>query len=154
MGLESSFTLLREIGIFSLNEQQEIHFSVEAYRGFRYVSIRKYIQEEGFTGPTKEGITLTPEIVRALTPRLLALPEDPAQLKLETIGKFAKRPGICVVAGIIEFGNKRSLELRQWEQGRGYTPKSILLPLDKWADIRKLFAGTLSALNEVPDVDF
>lgn len=154
MGLESSFTLLREIGIFSLNEQQEIHFSVEAYRGFRYLSIRKYVQEEGFAGPTKEGITLTPEIVRALTPRLLALPEDPAQLKIENLGKFAKRPGICVVAGIVEFGNKRGLELRQWEQDKGFTKKGIVLPLSHWAHIRNLFSKTVAAFDEKPDVDF
>lgn len=154
MNLESSFALLRDIGGFALSPQEEIRFSLEAYRGFRYVSVRKYVQEGDFSGPTKEGITLTPEIVRALVPRLLALPEAENALKIETVGKFAKRPGICVIVGVVSFGSVRGLEMRQWEQEKGFIKKGIVLPLVHWPEIRKLFADTLAALEERPDVDF
>ena len=154
MNLESSFSLLREIGVLVLNEREEIRFSIDAYRGFRYISVRKYVKDTLLPAPTKEGATLTPEIVRALVPRLLVLPEQEKAFTLGTVGKFAKRPGICIVVNVAQIGSVRGLELRQWEQGKGYTQKGILLPLDKWAEIRKLFVDTLNALNEAPDVDF
>lgn len=153
--LESSFALLRDIGQLPVNEQEEVHFSIDAYHGYRYVSVRRYLKlESGFSGPTRDGVTLTPEIVRALVPMLLALPENVKDLKLGPIGKFAKRPGICIVVGIAEFRGVRALELRQWSQDKGYQKNGIWLPLDKWTDIRKLFSDTLAAIDEVPDVDF
>ena len=154
MSLESSFTLLREIGILLLNDREEIRFSIDAYRGFRYISVRKYTSEAGFSAPTKYGVTLTPDIAHALTAHLLALPEQHTQLKLGPIGKFAKRPGICIIATLLEMGTERGLELRQWEQGKGYPHKGIFMPLAKWAEIRQLFADTCAALDEQPDLDF
>lgn len=151
---DSSFLQLREIGILTLREQEEIHFSIDVYRGYRYVSVRRYVREDNFSGPTKDGVTLTPEIVRAFVPRLLALPANAAEVKLGPVGKFAKRPGICIVATIVEIGTQRGLELRQWEQDKGFARTGLLLPLTQWAEIRKLFQDTLAALDEMPDVDF
>ncbi len=152
--LEGSFILLREIGILVLSEMEEIHFSIDAYRGYRYVSVRRYLRTDNFAGPTRDGVTFTPEMLRALVPVLQGLPTDEKQLKLGPIAKLAKRAGICVVATVIEFHGKRVLEFRSWEQDKGFTKKGIWLPLDKWAEIRRLFTDTLSALDEVPDVDF
>ncbi len=154
MNLESSFTLLREIGQIVLNDRETARFSIDAYRGYRYISVRKYVTSGGFTGPTQDGVTLTPDIVRALVPRLLALPEDSKTLKLGAVGKFAKRPGMCIVATVAEIGGLRGLELRQWEQDKGFTKKGILLPLSKWVEVRRLFSDTLAAIEETPDVDF
>lgn len=154
MGLESSFTLLREIGILELTDQEEVHFSIDAYHGYRYISVRKYIKTDQLSMPTTGGVTLTPQIVRVLVPRLLALPEDEKQLSLGPVGKFAKRPGICLVVTIAAMGNARGLDIRQWEQDKGYTKKGIFLPLVKWTEIRQLFTNTLSAVDEIPDVNF
>ncbi len=154
MGLESSFTLLQEIGSLVLNNQETVRFSIDAYRGYRYISVRKYVKAGELSVPTAGGITMTPEIMRALVPRLLALPENEKQLTLGPVGKFAKRPGICIVATVAAVGNLRGLDVRQWEQDKGYTKKGIFLPLSKWAEIRKLFADTLAAIEEVPEVDF
>ena len=153
--LESSFALLRDIGVLTVNAQEEVHFSIDAYHGYRYVSVRRYLKlDSGFAGPTRDGVTLTPEIVRALVPLLLALPQDEKQLKLGPVGKFAKRPGICIMVNVAEFRGARGLELRQWSQEKGLSKNSIWLPLTHWADIRKLFADTLAAMDEMPDVDF
>ena len=152
--LESSFILLRELGVLQVGEQEEIRFSIDAYRGYRYVSVRRYIKTDGFSGPTRDGVTLTPEIVRALVPMLMALPDDEKQLKLGTIGKFAKRPGICVVATIREFRGARGLELRSWSQEKGWSKNGIWLALTHWAEIRELFKNALAAIDEVPDIDF
>lgn len=152
--LESSFVLLRDMGVLPLSAQEEIRFSIDAYRGYRYVSVRRHVKTDDFSGPTRDGITLSPDIVRALVPMLLALPEDDKQLKLGPVGKFAKRPGICVVVGVAEFRGARGLEFRLWSQEKGYSKNNLWLPLSKWADIRRLFKDTLAALDEQPDIDF
>ena len=152
--LESSFMLLRDIGKLVLSEQEEVHFSIDAYRGYRYVSVRRYLRTDNFVGPTRDGVTFTPEMIRALVPVLNQLPAEEKQMKLGQIAKLAKRAGICVVVTVAEFRGQRGLELRQWEQDKGFTKKGIWLSLNKWTEIRKLFAETLTALDEVPDIDF
>ena len=152
--MESSFTLLRETGILVLSDSEEIRFSIDAYHGYRYVSVRRYVKVDGFSGPTRDGITLTPEIVQALVPLLLKLPDNSQQIGPGEIGKFAKRAGLCVVVRVIDFKGAAGLDLRQWQTDTGYTKKGIWLPLDKITDIKKLFADTLAALNERPDEDF
>ena len=152
--LDGSFLRLREIGTLVLREGEEIHFSIDVYRGYRYVSIRRYVQTDHFSGPTKDGVTLTPEIVRAFVPRLLALPEQAGAVKLGSVGKFAKRPGICIVAAMVEIGTQRGLELRQWEQEKGFMHTGIFLPLAQWEKIRQLFKDTWTAIEEVPETDF
>ena len=151
---ESSFMLLREIGSLVLTDGEEIRFSIDAYRGYRYVSVRRYIRTDNFVGPTRDGVTFTPEMIRALVPVLNQLSADAKQLSLGTIAKLAKRPGICIVAAVAEFRAQRGLEFRQWEQDKGFTKKGIWLPITKWAEIRQLFSESLAALDERPDVDF
>ena len=150
---ESSFTLLRDIGVIPLQENEDIRFSIDAYRGYRYVSVRRYLTTDGFSGATRDGITMTPEIVRAAVPRLKALPDDIKQIPDRIIGKFAKRPGICIVISVSTFRGERGLDLRQTEEDK-FTKKGIWIPLEKLPEVKKLFADTLAALDEVvPDLD-
>ena len=152
--LESSFMLLREIGTLVLSSEEEVRFSIDAYRGYRYVSVRRYLRMDNFSGPTRDGVTFTPEMILTLVPVLKQLPTDFNQLQPGTVAKLAKRPGICIVITVAEFRGQLGLDLRQWEQDKGATKKGIWLPLSKWVEIRQLFVSTLAALDEVPDVDF
>ncbi|MBR4682420.1 MAG: hypothetical protein IKP06_03865 [Elusimicrobiaceae bacterium] len=151
---DSSFTLLREIGSMALGENEEIRFSIDAYRGFRYVSVRRYIQTDGFSGPTRDGLALTPEIVHLLEPKIAALSDQPSQIADVQLGRFAKRPGICIVAAVGMIKGQRGLLLRQWQDNVGWTKKGIWLPLDKIRDIKTLFRKTREILNEEPEDDF
>lgn len=151
---DSSFTLLRDIGSILLENGEEIRFSIDAYRGYRYVSVRRYIETDGFSGATRDGITLTPEIVQVLAPLVARLPDSPKQLADGVLGKFAKRPGICVVARVGTLKGHRVLDLRQWQEEGGWTKKGIWLPYEKMKEIKALFAQTKDALNEAPpDLD-
>ncbi len=152
--LESSFTLLRDMGTIVLENGDEVRFSIDAYHGFRYVSVRRYLKTDTFAGATRDGVTLTPEIVHALVPRLLNLPQDIKALKDGVIGKFAKRPGICIVASIGTFKGHRGLDLRQWQEDVGWTKKGIWLPLEKLPEVKNLFQKTIEALDEKPTDDF
>ena len=152
--LEGSFILLRQLGSIDLAPGEQVRFSIDAYRGFRYVSVRRYIETDGFSGATRDGITLTPEIVRALAARLATLPDDPQQVVPGTLGKFAKRPGVCVVARVGDFKGKRGLDLRQWQEETGWTKKGIWLPMAHWHELKELFRVARAAVEEAPVDDF
>ncbi len=150
---ESSFAVLAHIGALRLDESSEVKFSIDAYRGYRYASIRKYFTSGGYTGATRAGITMTPEIVKAVAPLLAALPDDPAQIKDVELGKFAKRPGMSVVVRVSSFQGTRGLDFRQWQEDeayKGWTKKGIRLPVEKMKEIKALFAQMARALQEKP----
>ncbi len=151
---ESSFTVLREIGTLGLDNTGEIRFNIDVYRNFHYVSIRRYVNLDGLWTPMRDGLTLSPEIVRVLEPRIAALPDTEQEIKNGPVGKFAKRPGICVVVEVASFKNHRGLALRQWEEDKGWTKKGIWLPLEKMKEIKALFRATREALDEHPEDDF
>ena len=148
---ESSFMMLQQIGVLPLDETSEIRFSIDAYRGYRYASIRKYQTAGEYVGATRAGITLTPEIVRALAPVIAGLPEDAAQLKAAELGKFAKRQGLSVIVQISMFHGNYGLDLRQWQEDdkyKGWTKKGIRLPVNKMKEIKALFAQLAQALSQ------
>lgn len=150
---ESSFAVLNNIGTIALDESSEIRFSIDAYRGYRYASIRKYLTSGAYTGATRAGITMTAEIVKAVAPLLAQLPDDPAQLTDVELGKFAKRPGMSVIVRISSFKGSRGLDFRQWQEDeayKGWTKKGIRLPVEKIKDIKALFLKMAAALEEKP----
>ena len=149
--MDSSFSVLHSIGVLAVEEGSEIRFSIDAYRGYRYGSIRKYLTSGSYTGATRAGITLTPDIAKAVAPLLAALPDDPAQLQDKEIGKFAKRPGLSVIVRISSFKGSRGLDLRQWQEDStytGWTKKGIRLPIDKIKEIKALFAKMAELLSQ------
>ena len=50
---ESSFAVLNHIGVLPVDESSEIRFSIDAYRGYRYASIRKYLTSGDYIGATR-----------------------------------------------------------------------------------------------------
>ncbi|MCL2888441.1 MAG: transcriptional coactivator p15/PC4 family protein [Elusimicrobia bacterium] len=140
---ESSFMILHNIGsIVSDDKMEEVKFSIDAYRGYRYASIRKYLKSDSYSGATRAGITMTPEIVKGVAAVLEKLPDDASKIEDVELGKFAKRPGMSVVARISSFKGARGLDLRQWQEDdiyTGWTKKGIRLPLNKMGEIKKLF---------------
>lgn len=152
--VSDSFVKLHEIGRVELSKEESICVTIDAYRGFRYMSIRRYLETAGFSGATRDGITLTVPMVRSLQSRLAALPDDPKQILPTQLGKFAKRPGICVVVSIGDFKGKKGLDFRQWQEGVGWTKKGIWIPLIYWLQFKSLFAKAYAALSEEKEDDF
>ncbi len=150
---ESSFMMLQQIGTLVLDDSSEIRFSIDAYRGYRYASIRKYLTQGNYTGATRAGITLTPDIVKAVAPAIAQLPDDPAQLTDVELGKYAKRPGLSVIVRISSFRDTRGLDFRQWQEDeryKGWTKKGIRLPAEKIKEVKVLFAQLAEALADKP----
>lgn len=150
---ESSFMMLQQIGILPSEEGSEIRFSIDAYRGYRYASIRKYLTSGAYVGATRAGITLTPEIVKAIAPILAALPDEPARITDGQLGKFAKRPGLSVIVQVNSFKGARGLDFRQWQEDdkyKGWTKKGIRLPIEQLKEIKELFAKMALAITDTP----
>lgn len=148
---DTSFASLAEIGVLPLDESSEIKFSIDAYRGYRYASVRKYLTSGGYMGATRIGITMTPEIVKAVAPLLAALPDQADQIKEVEIGKFAKRPGLSVVVRVNSFQGTKGLDFREWQETqeyKGWTKKGIRLPIEKMKQMKELFAAMAQYLEE------
>ena len=141
--MESSFMILHQIGsLHSDDGTEEVKFSIDAYRGYRYASIRKYLKSDTYVGATRAGITMTPEIIKKVTEVLEKVPDDASKMEDVELGKFAKRPGMSVVVRISSYKGSRGLDLRQWQEDEvytGWTKKGLRLPLNKMGEIKKLF---------------
>lgn len=149
--MESSFLILKNIGSLKLEDNSEIRFSIDSYRGYKYASIRKYLSSDTYTGPTKSGITMTADIVKGIAGVIKELPDNIDEIQEKELGKFAKRPGLSVIVRTSSFRGKKGLDIRQWQEDqayKGWTKKGIRLPLDKVKEVKDLFEQTNAALTD------
>ena len=140
---ESSFSILSDIGLIDLGGGEEIKFTVDAFKGHRYVSVRKYLKSDAYSGPTKAGITLSPEIVGKINEALSALPSDTKDMQDTELGKYAKKQGLSIILRISSYQNTKGIDIRQWQEDEtytGWTKKGIRLPLEKLPEIKNMFA--------------
>lgn len=138
----SSFSILKQVGSIKIDEGNEIRFSVDAYKQSRYLSVRKYLKSETYSGPTKAGITLTAEVVIKIAKALAALPNDIKEIADGELGKYARRQGLAIVLRVSSFNTAKGIDIRQWQEDEtytGWTKKGIRLPLEKLAEIKELF---------------
>ena len=138
----SSFSILKQIGSIKIDEGNEIRFSVDAYKQSRYLSVRKYLKSETYSGPTKAGITLTSEVVIKIAKALAALPSDINSIADGELGKYARRQGLAIVLRVSSFNTAKGIDIRQWQEDEtytGWTKKGIRLPLEKLEQIKELF---------------
>ena len=142
---ESTFSVLNLIGALASEDGSEIKFSIDSYKGYKYVSIRKYLKSETYSGPTKAGITLSPEIVGKINTALAALPEDYKAVQEGELGKYAKKQGLSIVLRVSSYMGSKGIDLRQWQEDEsytGWTKKGIRLPIEKLKEVKELFAKT------------
>ncbi len=142
---ESTFSVLNTIGALTAEDGSEIKFSIDSYKGYKYVSIRKYLKSETYSGPTKAGITLSPEIVGKINTALAALPQDYKEVQECELGKYAKKQGLSIVLRVSSYMGIKGIDLRQWQEDetyKGWTKKGIRLPVEKLAEVKDLFAKT------------
>lgn len=148
---ESTFSVLNLIGALASEDGSEIKFSIDSYKGYKYVSIRKYLKSETYSGPTKAGITLSPEIVGKINTALAALPEDYKEVQEGELGKYAKKQGLSIVLRVSSYMGSKGIDLRQWQEDEsytGWTKKGIRLPIEKLKEVKELFAKTAKYFEE------
>ncbi|MDR0735182.1 MAG: transcriptional coactivator p15/PC4 family protein [Elusimicrobiota bacterium] len=148
---ESSFSILSEIGSIPSGNGEEIKFTVDSFKGHKYVSVRKYLKSDSYSGPTKAGITLSPEIAGKISAALNALPDDYKASQDSELGKYAKRQGLSVILRISSYLNTNGIDIRQWQEDEtytGWTKKGIRLPLEKLPEIKRLFLQTVKYFED------
>lgn len=148
---ESTFAVLSTIGALTAEDGSEIKFSIDSYKGYKYVSIRKYLKSETYSGPTKAGITLSPEIVSKINTALNTLPQDYKDVQEGELGKYAKKQGLSIVLRVSSYMGIKGIDLRQWQEDEsytGWTKKGIRLPVEKLTEVKDLFAKTAKYFEE------
>lgn len=141
----TTFEILQVIGVLPIDEGAEIKVSVDSFKNHKYISIRKYLKSETYTGPTKAGITLSPEMIDKVAQTINALPDNVAEIEDKELGRFAKRKGLNIVLRVSSYMNTKGLDLRQYQEDStytGWTKKGIRLPLEKIKEIKELFTKT------------
>ena len=147
----TTFEILQVIGVLPIDEGAEIKISVDSFKGHKYISVRKYLKSETYTGPTKAGITLSPEMIEKVAQTINALPDDITKIEDKELGRFAKRKGLNIVLRISSYMNSKGLDLRQYQEDSsytGWTKKGIRLPLEKLKEIKELFTKTAAYFAE------
>ena len=147
----TTFEILQVIGVLPIDEGAEIKISIDSFKNHKYISIRKYLKSDTYTGPTKAGITLSPEMIDKVCQTINALPDNVAEIEDKELGRFAKRKGLNIVLRVSSYMNVKGLDLRQYQEDStytGWTKKGIRLPLEKIKEIKELFTKTAQYFAE------
>ena len=139
------FKPVKEFGDIAVSEESEIKFYVDEYKGFTYASVRTFLKREGYTGPTKAGITMNPALLTSVIEALGKLPAEPNSTQDVELARFPKRAGLEFVVRITLYKDTTGIDLREWvDDGKykGWSKKGIRLPYQE-------LATTLGYLKEM-----
>ncbi len=126
-----SFKPVKEFGRISISPSTELVFYADVYRGHPYVSIRTFLKSGEYTGPTKAGVTLTPEIVAGMIKALETLPRDGAEAPEKELARFTRRVGVELVLRVARFRDTVGIDLREWIDDanyKGWSKKGVRIP--------------------------
>ena len=144
---DAAFAPLKEVGSLAISEESEIKFYVDEYKGFKYASIRTFLKREGYTGPTKAGVTLNPTLLASVIDLLAKLPPEPKALEDQELGRFSKKMGTELVVRVTIYKDTTGVDLREWiDDGayKGWSKKGVRLPY-------KDLARSIALLKEMQD---
>ena len=139
------FKPLKEFGSLTTTEDSEIKFYVDEYKGYKYASIRTFLKREGYTGPTKAGVTMNPNLLGNVIETLAKLPPEPKTLEDVELARFPKKMGSEFVVRVTIYKDTTGIDLREWvDDGsyKGWSKKGVRLPY-------KDLAQTLTYLKEM-----
>ncbi len=148
---DKGFKVAQDVGFLQVSPESEIHFSIDEFRGHRYASIRKFLKSETYSGPTHSGVTLNVPILEGVIEVLEKLPKQPETLADKELGRYAKRPGLELVARITIYKDNTGIDLREWQDDvayKGWTKKGIRLPyehLEKIVGFLKVMKQAMAA---------
>ncbi|MBI5631727.1 MAG: hypothetical protein HY921_12690 [Elusimicrobia bacterium] len=114
------FKPLKEFGSLALSENSELKFYADEFKGHQFGSIRTFLKGEGYTGPTKSGVTVNAAILSGLVESLSKLPKEPQALEEKELARFPKKIGVELVLRVTIFRDATSLDLREWVDEEGY----------------------------------
>lgn len=142
------FKPLKDLGSLPLTDTSELRFYVDEYKGYKYGSIRTFLKGEGYSGPTKSGVTMNPAILAGVIEAFEKLPQAAAGLKEQELARFPKKMGVELVVRVTLFKDAPGVDLREWvedESYKGWSKKGVRIPYGERA-------STLERLREMQKV--
>lgn len=125
------FKPLKELGRLALSESSELVFYVDEYKGHRYGSIRAFVKGEGYSGPTKSGVTLNGRVLDAAIAAIEKLPPEPLATEDQELARIPKKAGVELVVRVTIFKDTTGVDIREWvdePEYKGWSKKGVRVP--------------------------
>lgn len=125
------FKPLKELGRLALSESSELVFYVDEYKGHRYGSIRTFVKGEGYSGPTKSGVTLNGRVLDAAIEAIGKLPPEPLATEDQELARIPKKAGVELVVRVTIFKDSTGVDIREWvdePEYKGWSKKGVRIP--------------------------
>ncbi|MBI3507631.1 MAG: hypothetical protein HY059_22575 [Proteobacteria bacterium] len=125
------FRPVKEFGNISVSDDREIKFYVDEYKGYTYASVRTFLKREGYSGPTKAGITMNPNLLGSVIETLSKLTPEPSTTEDQELARYPKKAGIEFVVRITIHKDTTGIDLREWVNDgsyEGWSKKGIRIP--------------------------
>jgi hypothetical protein len=125
------FKPLKDIGALTINETSELKFYVDEYKGYKYGSIRTFVKGEGYSGPTKSGVTLNAGVLGSVIETLAKLPAEPTALQDQELGRFPRKMGVELVVRVTIYKDTTGVDIREWvdeQEYKGWSKKGVRIP--------------------------
>lgn len=115
-----TFSPLKDVGRLPVTETSELRFYVDEFKGYPFASIRTFVKREDYEGPTKAGVTLKGQVLDGVIEALEKLPAEPEATEDLELGRFAKKPGVELVARVTIYRDSTGIDLREWVEEESY----------------------------------
>ena len=142
------------IGTISLGRSVELRFEVSPFKGKDYVNIRRFIKSGRYTGYTKKGVTLRPDLALQLLEALERYRQSYESGKQDEICHIPKSETVDIVAHIVppdDIHDTTCLDVREYVQSdtyTGWTQKGFRLPLEEIDRVIELLKGCLDNVTD------
>ncbi len=112
------------IGKISLGRTAELRFERSLFKGKNYINIRRFVESANFTGYTKKGVTLSPDIAQQLVNALNQYLQTSEANRNDEICRLTKNETTELIARTLPPDEKHdvtSIDIREYVQTENYT---------------------------------
>jgi len=133
-----------KIGRISLNESSWLEFTIRDWKGENYACIRKFVDTDRYSGPTKSGLNLHRQGLAKLLEAVRRLKEDIPGREEKEFCRLAKSDENEIVVCIIppkDSGSFPAVDIREFVDTPGYTgptKKGIRFSWDRLNEVAEL----------------
>jgi len=120
MAEAKQFKPLKEFGAIEQAESSKIRFYVDEFKGHPYASIRTFVENDAYSGPTKSGVTLNFDILGKVIDVLEKLPTEPGTTEDKELARFPKRAGLDLAVRITIYRDTTGIDFREWVDDASY----------------------------------
>jgi hypothetical protein len=123
------------IGKVGLNDSSECWFYVQEFKGKKFGSIRKFVDSEVYSGPTKNGVVLNVEGIGELVKLLEKVSPGTPDKEL---GKVQDQEEKYIAVQTSTFKEEQAIDIREYvdtETYSGPTKKGVRIPMASLKDV-------------------